>query len=98
MDGTARSASPLAELAAERGTCGHGSADILAAIVAAFAKFFAAIKGALLLLPKAKVLTTAATALISVGAYSLFFGWWFAAGFVALLFVHEMGHANFGVA
>ena len=66
--------------------------SILAAIVAVFAKFFAAIKGVLLLLPKAKVLTTAATALISVGAYSLFFGWWFAAGFVALLFVHEMGH------
>lgn len=66
--------------------------SILAAIVAAFAKFFAAIKGVLLLLPKAKVLTTAATALVSVGAYSLFFGWWFAAGFVALLFIHEMGH------
>jgi Zn-dependent protease len=30
--------------------------------------------------------------LVSVGAYSLLFGWPFAAGFVALLFVHEMGH------
>jgi Zn-dependent protease len=29
---------------------------------------------------------------VSVAAYSLFFGWWFAAGFVALMFVHEMGH------
>jgi Zn-dependent protease len=45
-----------------------------------------------LLLPKLKVLGTAATALVSIGAYSLLVGWVFAAGFVALLFVHEMGH------
>jgi Zn-dependent protease len=64
----------------------------LAAIAALFAKFFAAIKGALLFLPKLKLLTTAGTALVSVAAYSLFFGWWFALGFVTLLFVHEMGH------
>src|ERR671932_316148 len=30
--------------------------------------------------------------LVSVGAYSLIWGWKFAVGFVALLFVHEMGH------
>jgi Zn-dependent protease len=64
----------------------------LAAIGAVFAKFFAAIKGALLFLPKLKLLTTGGTALISVAAYSLFWGWEFAAGFVVLLFVHEMGH------
>ncbi len=64
----------------------------LAAVGALIVKFFAAIKGALLLLPKAKLLTTAGTALVSVVAYSLFFGWWFAIGFVVLLFVHEMGH------
>jgi len=64
----------------------------LAALAALVAKFFAAIKGAILLLPKAKVLTTAGTALVSVAAYSLWFGWWFAVGFVVLLFVHEMGH------
>jgi Zn-dependent protease len=63
-----------------------------AAILALIAKFFTAIKGLLLLLPKAKFLTTTGTALISVAAYSLFFGWEFAAGFVLLLFVHEMGH------
>lgn len=67
-------------------------ASVLAAIGAAFAKFFAAIKGVLLLLPKFKLLTTAGTALVSVAAYSLWFGWTFAAGFVVLLFVHEMGH------
>jgi Zn-dependent protease len=64
----------------------------LAAIGALIAKFFAAIKGALLFLPKIKLLTTAGTALISVVVYSLFFGWTFAIGFVVLLFVHEMGH------
>jgi len=64
----------------------------LAALVALLAKFWAAIKGALILLPKAKLLTTTGTALISVVAYSLFFGWTFAVGFVVLLFVHEMGH------
>ena len=60
--------------------------------MALFAKFWAAIKGALLLLPKLKLLTTAGTALVSVAAYSLFWGWTFAFGFVVLLFVHEMGH------
>ena len=64
----------------------------LAAIVALVAKFFAAIKGAVLLLPKLKLLTTGGTALVSVAAYSLFWGWTFALGFVVLLFVHEMGH------
>jgi Zn-dependent protease len=64
----------------------------VAALVALLAKFFAAIKGAILLLPKFKLLTTAGTALVSVAAYSLLWGWSFAAGFVILLFVHEMGH------
>jgi Zn-dependent protease len=66
--------------------------SILAAIVALGAKFWAAIKGVLLLLPKAKLLTTAGTALVSVVLYSLFWGWTFALGFVVLMFVHEMGH------
>jgi Zn-dependent protease len=33
------------------------------------------------------------TALFSVVVYSLIFGWRFAVGLVALLFIHEMGHA-----
>jgi Zn-dependent protease len=64
----------------------------VAAVAAVVAKFFAAIKGALLLLPKIKLLTTSGTALVSVAAYSLFWGWPFAVGFVVLMFVHEMGH------
>jgi len=66
--------------------------SVAAAIVAAMAKFWAAIKGVILLAPKAKLLTTSGTALVSVAAYALFWGWTFAVGFVILLFVHEMGH------
>ena len=49
-------------------------------------------KWLLVLLPKAKVLTTSLSMLVSVGAYALIWGWRFAVGFVALLFIHEMGH------
>jgi Zn-dependent protease len=67
-------------------------ASVLAAIAALGAKFFAVIKGALLVVGKVKLLGTAGTALVSVAAYALFWGWTFALGFVVLLFVHEMGH------
>jgi Zn-dependent protease len=59
-----------------------------AAIVALLAKF----KAVLLLLPKLKLLTSSGTILVSLAAYALLWGWPFAAGFIALLFVHEMGH------
>jgi Zn-dependent protease len=49
-------------------------------------------KVALIVLTKAKFLTTSASMLVSVAAYALIWGWRFAAGFVALLFLHEMGH------
>src|SRR5215210_6354752 len=58
----------------------------------AIVKFGAKLKVLLLLLPKLKVLTTSGSMLVSVAAYSIIWGWKFAAGFVALLFVHEMGH------
>ncbi|MBS1868959.1 MAG: site-2 protease family protein [Actinobacteria bacterium] len=60
----------------------------LAVLAAAAAK----LKGLLLLLPKLKLLTTSGTMLVSVAAYSLIWGWRFAAGFVLLLLVHELGH------
>jgi Zn-dependent protease len=50
------------------------------------------LKAILLLLPKIKILTTSGTMLVSIAAYTLFWGWQFAIGFVLLLFVHEMGH------
>ena len=64
----------------------------LGAIVAAAVALIAKLKAVLLFLPKIKILVTAASALGSVGAYSLLWGWQFAVGFVVLLFVHEMGH------
>ena len=39
-----------------------------------------------------KVLLTGGTMIISVFAYALIFGLWYAVGFVLLIFVHEMGH------
>jgi len=39
-----------------------------------------------------KLLTTGGTMLLSVVVYAFVWGWRYAAGFVALLFVHEMGH------
>jgi Zn-dependent protease len=66
-----------------------------AAVVAAgalIANFAAKLKLVLVALPKLKLLTTSGSMLVSIAAYSLFFGWTFAVGFVLLLLVHEMGH------
>lgn len=60
----------------------------LALLVALLAKF----KFVLLALTKVKFLATAASMLVSVAGYAVFWGWRFAVGFVALLFVHELGH------
>src|SRR4051795_5347975 len=64
------------------------AAGIGAALVALLAKG----KAILLLLPKLKLLATFGSAFISIAAYALLWGWPFAAGFVALLFLHELGH------
>src|SRR6202035_2039401 len=66
----------------------RGLKAVLAGLLAVLAK----LKTLLLLLPKLKLFTTAGTMVISVAAYSFVFGWPFAAGFVVLLLVHEMGH------
>jgi len=42
-----------------------------------------------LLLP---LLKTGGTMIISIGIYAIQWGWWFAVGFVLLIFVHECGH------
>ena len=59
-----------------------------AAIVALIAK----LKALLLLRPRSSCWRPRARALVSVAAYSLIWGWQFAAGFVVLIFIHEMGH------
>ena len=58
---------------------------VLAAVGAFLVKF-----GALLL--KLKYVSVVLTMLVSIAAYSLFFGWSFAVGIVLLILVHEMGH------
>ena len=82
-------ASPPPPFQAQRKPLGQ---RILGPLVIAGALLFKFGKVALLLLTKAKFLTTSASMLVSVAAYALIWGWKFAAGFVALLFVHEMGH------
>lgn len=49
-------------------------------------------KGFLGFLKFGKLFTTMGTMLLSVWFYALIWGWKFAAGFVILIFVHEMGH------
>lgn len=46
----------------------------------------------LTLLKSGKLLTTTGSMFVSLGVYALAYGWKFAAGFIALLFAHEMGH------
>jgi Zn-dependent protease len=58
------------------------------AIIALLSK----LKTVLLLLPKVKLLTAAGTMLVSIVAYATIWGYQFAAGFVVLLLVHELGH------
>jgi len=65
---------------------------LLGPIAIAVIAFASKAKAILLLLPKIKLLSTSATMLVSIAAYSLIWGWSFAAGFVILLLVHEMGH------
>jgi Zn-dependent protease len=64
----------------------------LAALGLLLAKFATKLKALLLLAPKLKLFTTSASMLVSIAAYSLIWGWRFAAGFVLLLLVHELGH------
>ncbi len=67
-------------------------AGAAAAVGLLILNFGAKLKFVLLALTKVKLFTTSASALVSVAAYALIWGWSFAVGFVALLFVHELGH------
>ncbi len=64
------------------------AAGIGAALLALAAKF----KTALLFIGKFKILVSALSLVASIWAWSTIFGWAFAAGFVLLILVHEMGH------
>ena len=66
----------------------------LAVVGVVFLKFFAKIK--FILLPVLKFLPvflkTGGTMILTIGVYAMFWGIWFAVGFVVLIFVHESGH------
>ena len=84
--------SPTGPIEPERPPLWRRAGASLLAIAALLAKFAAKLKLLLVALPKLKLLTTSGSMLVSIAAYSLFFGWTFAVGFVVLLLVHEMGH------
>src|SRR5215470_5793825 len=88
-DHTYEPPSPVKE---DRGIFKRIGAGIVA-LGALIAKAGAQLKFLLLLLPKAKLFTTAGTMIVSVGAYALLWGWQFGIGFVLLLLIHELGHA-----
>ena len=77
---------------AERKPLWRRGLGVLVAVGLLLLNFGAKLKGLLLILPKLKIFTTSATALVSVAAYALIWTWKFALGFVILLFIHEMGH------
>jgi Zn-dependent protease len=62
--------------------------------LAALALLAAKAKWLLLLVTKVKFVGVGLSALVSIGAYALLWGWPFAVGFVALLLVHEMCHVS----
>src|SRR5713226_7097853 len=74
--------------APSRRTSGGIGAGLLAALAAAWAYG----KYALLFLVKFKAFGTLISLLISFAGYALFWGPWFAAALIVMIFVHEMGH------
>lgn len=65
---------------------------IAGGLVAALAAAWAYGKYVILLAFKVPALATVGSALISVAAYAIWGGPWFAIGLVLMIFVHEMGH------
>jgi Zn-dependent protease len=76
--------SPTPRQRTNRGLLGGLAALVVGAL--AYGKY------ALLLIFKVPALLTLGSALVSVAAYSLLGGPWFAVGLVLMIFVHEMGH------
>src|SRR6266702_3165689 len=66
----------------------------LAVVGALIVKFFAKLK--FILLPALKflpvILKTGGTMILTIWIYAMVWGFWFAVGFVVLIFVHECGH------
>jgi len=90
--GDLREYEPIQPGGGRSGSFTERAKKFLGPLAIAIIAFASKAKAILLLLPKIKVLSTSATMLVSIAAYSLIWGWAFAAGFVVLLLVHEMGH------
>lgn len=73
-----------------RGTDWRGIARKIWAPVAALVAFLVKFGGVLF---KLKFFTVIGSMIVSAGVYVWIGGWWFGVGLVALIFVHEMGHA-----
>src|ERR1700752_3377749 len=69
-----------------------GTPRRIGAVLATLAVIAAKAKSLLFLLPKLKLVTSFGSAFVSIAAYTLIWGFPFAVGFVALLFLHELGH------
>ena len=65
---------------------------LLGGLAALLIGAFAYGKYALLVIFKIPALATLGSALVSIAAYSLWGGPWFAVGLVLMIFIHEMGH------
>src|SRR3984893_9524604 len=70
----------------------NANRGLLGGLFALLLGVFAYGKYVLLFLFKIPALATIGSALVSVAAYSLWGGTWFAVGLVLMIFIHEMGH------
>ena len=61
--------------------------------IAALIGLLAKLKSLVFLIFKFKLFATFITMIVTIAIYTMFWGWEFAALFVALIFCHEMGHA-----
>jgi Zn-dependent protease len=73
-------------------TAPRSNGSLLGWLGSAALAVWAVVKYGLIFLVKIPAFATLFSALVSVGAYSLFYGPWFAVALVAMILVHEMGH------
>jgi len=70
----------------------RSNSSLLGWLGSAVLAVWAVVKYGLVFLVKIPAFATLFSALISVGAYAIFYGPWFAVVLVVMIFVHEMGH------
>jgi Zn-dependent protease len=70
----------------------RSNTSFLGWLTSAVLAVWAVVKYGLVFLVKIPAFATLGSALLSVGAYSIFYGPWFAVALVVMILVHEMGH------